>query len=635
MVISPGRFFSALLISLLPASFSAQASDAKHKISPSMDFSKKPRGPSGAKEAVSYIGKPKYSACSKYLAGVNPDAPKGGELRQGIVGTFDTLNGYNAVGSPVLGISLIGLPLVYESLMKRSPDEVFSLYGLLAKSVEIAPDASWMIINLNPKATWADGKPVTAKDVAFTHEMLKAKGRGPLRLMHGKIEKAQIIDRHKIKITFKPIETGPVKIYNRELPYTVALMRILPEHFFRHANFDKPILEAGPGSGPYAVSEVDMGRKIVFTRRKDYWAQDHFLNKGLYNFDKISYLYYLNANVADEAFKGGEYDFLLFQSAQQYATLDFPALREGKVRKVTLPHNNPVGTAGFIMNTRHSLFNDVKVREAMILALSHKKQIIDQHYHGALFPTQSYFENTYFQSGETLSDFENKALGAHAFTAEEKARLETGTPPPLATDTNMHRTNLKKAVGLLAEAGWHLKQGKLVNDNNKPFEFTILVFEEAHGKLALILKDALKPLGITVNIRQTDNASYWKCVMDYEFDAMFFTYGGMQAPGTEQQYRWHSNGVETKGTINFPGVNDQLINKLVTWIPTIQDYDTYIGAVRLLDRALHTGKYMVHLFHSPVNWLAFWTSLKMPEHNPNIGISTAAWWHDEACKRDN
>lgn len=576
------------------------------------------------KQAVSFIGKPKYDpARTCHLDGANPDAPKRGVLRQGIVGNFDNLNGFNSVGNPAQGLSMISPPLVYERLMRRSPDEVFTLYGLLADSVQMAPDHSWMIIHLNPKATWADGKPVTSEDIDFTHKMLKEKGRGPLKLMNGKVKETEIISKRSIKFTFNAIEGDT---YSRELPYNIAAMVVLPKHFFKKTDFDKPILEVGPGSGPYKILTVDMGRKISFARRPDYWAKDHFLNKGLYNFDEIHYLYYLNASVAEEAFKAGDYDFQILQTPQQFKALDCAALHDGRMTKKELSHKNAVGIQGFIMNTRQEIFKDRRVRNAILLALSNKKEINDKHYYGHLQVTKSYFENTDFAAGDELSAEEEKALKAGNFSTDEMDILKGGIQPPLANDAKKHRENLMKASVLLKEAGWHMEKGELKNAEKQPFQFDILVFEEEHGKLALVVKDALKALGVQVDIRQTDNASYWKRVMDYDFESTFFTYGGTQAPGTEQQYRWHSNGVTQKGTINFPGAHNPLIDKIVMWIPTLSDFETYVGSVRLLDRALKSEKYVVHLFHSSVNRVAIWNYVRLPEHNPKIALSTAAWW---------
>ncbi len=588
------------------------------------------------KKAISFIGKPDLDpGTAKSLPGANPDAPKGGTIRAGVVGSFDTLNGLNGLGHAPMGLQYGGHPLVFERLMKRAPTEVFTLYGCLAEYVQVDPEGKWTIFHINPKAKFSDGKPVTAADVLYSHQQYKARGYGPLKLQHMKVEKAELLSPLSIKFTFKPVgEKDGKKAYNQELPFNIALMFVIPKHHFKKHGFTEVTTVPPIGSGPYKIKSVNMGRGIEYERRLDHWGKDLFYYQGTNNFDKIVVHFYMNKSVADEAFKAGDYDFRLMSSPKEWEVFDAKALREGKVIKVKSPHNNPVGIQGFIMNTRDSLFGDANVRKAFSLALSNKDEIIQKHFSGHLHPITSYFENTTFQSKADVSEEEEKALAFLDLTDEEKAQLRKNYQAPLAKDDKAHRRNLREALMLLKKAGWETRKGKLVHSKTgKPFEFSILVFGDEKEKLALIVKDTLKPLGMDVKVRPTDSASYWNRLFEYDFQTTFFSYGGTRAPGTEQIGRWHSNSAEGQKSINFAGVRNPLVDKILEQFSQIKDLPTYIGAIRLLDRALLSGNYMVHLFYSNFRWLVMWDKFHLPPHDDEIGFSYAGWWAKEAYRK--
>ena len=586
--------------------------------------------------AVAFFGSPKYCLTDKHMGSVNSHAPKGGVFRLGVVGSFENLNYLSPIGVQPIGLLRGGDAngFVYESLMRRSVDEIFTLYGLLAESVEIAPDSSWMTLHLNPMAQWSDGRPVTTKDVLFTHHLLQKYGRGFLRLEHNGVKEVRVFSPRSMTFFFHPSASSQNKsaaIYSRERPFNVAVMTVLPEHFFKDTDFSKPVFEIGPGSGPYKVSSVDMGRYIEYQRRPDYWAAHHLLNRGLYNFDVVQCRYFVSEHVCEEALKSHETDYMIL-SAKQFYVLDEQKTAHGHLKKLALTHDRPVAIHSLVLNQRQrSFFKDPRVRCALSLIVSFKKKIIEQQYYNLLKPLTSYVQGTLLCAANRLSVEERHALSVGPFNGRQRHFLKKKLTTYLAENEEEYRRNLGKADQLLQEAGWHLKQGKRVNAHGKTMSFELMVCVDEDEKLGLLIAHLMKKMGVIVRVSRMEHALYWKKVMmGYDFDSIFFSYGGTQAPGSELYGRWHSDGVKTPNTLNFPGVNSRLMDQLALWIPTIFDKKTYVGAIRLLDRALQKGKYVVPLFYSPVVWVAFWDRFGMPSYDPRIGLRVVSWWAKSA-----
>lgn len=328
---------------------------------------------------------------------VNPKAPKGGTLRLSAIGTFDSTNPYLTKGIAPGGVSLFSEPLVFESLLKRAKDEPFSLYGLIAESLEVALDRSWIIFHLNPKATWADGRPITVEDVIFSHKILRDKGRPNLRLFYSRVQKVEKLGNRSVKFTFKPLEDG--RGYDPELPLLIGLAHVLPKHFFEGRDFEKVSLKPLMGSGPYRLESLKPGHGVTYVRRSDYWGWGLPVNAGQHNFDRIKFEYYRDTKVALEAFKAGQYDFRGEPNPRNwYTSYDFPGVREGRVTKIEVPHRRPVVVFAMIMNTRRALFRDPEVRRALSYAFDFE-WLNKNLYYGALKRMQSYFDNTELACG--------------------------------------------------------------------------------------------------------------------------------------------------------------------------------------------------------------------------------------------
>jgi microcin C transport system substrate-binding protein len=551
---------------------------------------------------IAMHGDLKYSANFTHFDTINPNAPKGGQYILAIVGTYDTLNPFILKGTAPPGT----MDILYDSLLKKSPDEPFSLYGLVAESLEIAPDRSWIIFNLNPKARWQDGTPMTAKDVAFSYKTFLNHGLPNQQMNYKKVENVEVINGHKIKFTFKKIDGG----YDREIPLIVGLMRLLPEHYFKDKDFEKTGLTPILTSGPYKVAKVEPGRSITYKRDPNYWAKDLPVNKGFYNFDTLRFDFYKNAAVAFEAFKAGNVHSREEADTGKWArNYDFPAIREGRVKKVAIPHQHQVGMQALVFNTRREVFTDPRVRRALAYVFDYdwlNKNI----FHGAMVRTTSFFDNT---------DLAAKGLP----TGAELALLEPfrdqlpkevfEKPYTLPTFEMGNRENLKIAQRLLKEAGWIIKQGKMVNKKTgQPFTFEIILNMPENDKTALPFARELKKLGIEATVRTVDAAQYENRRVKMNFDMIFHFWGHTLSPGNEQSFYWSSKAADEPGTRNYPGIKSPVVDALCHKITAARTREDLVAAVRALDRVLLWGHYVVPLGHRTKDYIAYWDHIEHP-----------------------
>ncbi len=579
--------------------------------------------PAIADHGIAMHGQVKYKP-GEHFSYINPDAPTGGQLKVGVVGTFDSLNPFITKGNTPAGLDLLTDSLVFERLMVRSQDEPFSLYGRIVESVEVAPDRSWIIFKIRPEAKWADGKPITAYDVEFSHATLRDKGRPNLRLFYSKVAEVKILNKRAIKFSFKPMEGHPG--YDPELPLLVGLMSILPKHYLEGKDFEKTSHKPIMGSGPYRIKEFKFGHSITYERRKDYWGRNLSYNLGSNNFDTIHYDYYRDDKVAFEAFKAGEYDIRAESNPAHWINLyDFKAVKSGKVKKVTLPHSRPVGMTAFTFNTRKPIFENRLVRQALAYAFDFE-WLNKNLFHGAYTRTRSYFDNTELASHglpegkelELLLPFKDQ-LPPEVFTQEYS--------PPATDGSGNIRPSLLKATKLLEKAGWVIEKNTLRNKKTgETFRCEIMIFRPDEQKIALAFARNLRALGVDLHIRMVDAAEYEARRMNFDYDMIINSWGHTLSPGREQSYYWGTSAAEEPGSRNYPGIKDPVVDKLCDALATATDMETLIAAARALDRVLLWGHYVIPLYHKASTYLAYWDKFGHPEFNPQVPVSTMTWW---------
>ena len=537
---------------------------------------------------LAMVGAPKYSADDTHLDYANPDAPKGGDLKQSATGSFDTLNPYS-----IKGRAAQGLNLVTDQLMARVWDEPFTMYPLIAQRVDMPDDRSSITFYLNPKAQFHDGTPITVDDVMFSFETLREEGRPNQRRIY-KLATASKVGKDGIKFVFG-------EGYDRETAMIFTLMPVLSKKYWEGKTFDTTTLEAPLGSGPYKIAVAEPGKRIIYERVKDYWAKDLLPNKGHHNFDRIIYEYFRDDTVAFESFKKGDLNLRREWDAGDWnANYDFSALKEGKVMKEEVEHGRPDKVRGFIFNTRRAPFDDIRVRQALNLAFDFD------------WANKNFFYGQYKQIN---SFYPNTDLAA---PKEEKEK------------TN-RRLLLKQANDLLTEAGWEIKDGKRVNvKTGAPMSFEILLDDPANEKIALALTRNLKKMGVDARVRVLDSAAFRGRINDYDFDMIQYYWHSTLSPGTEQYLYWSCEAAKQPSRWNYAGICDPEIDELAKSIPTAKTREELVQNTQKLDEKLQAGSYMIPLYYNPEDYVAYWKPLKRPEKTPLYGIVVETWWMDGA-----
>jgi len=571
--------------------------------------------------AVSMHGEPKYPPGFQHFDYVNPDAPKGGRIALGVLGSFDSVNPLIVKGNAGPGVR----EYVYESLLGRANDEPFSLYGLLAESIDLPDDRGSATFTLRPEARFSDGKPVTIADVIFSLELLREKGRPFHRSYYSKVEKIEPVGERGIKLTFKP--DG-----DREMPLIAGLMPVLPKHAVDPAKFDVTSLAPPLGSGPYILASADAGNSMVYRRDPNYWGRDLPINRGRFNFDEIRYEFYRDANGMFEAFKKGLFDFYAESDPGRWTReYDFPAALDGRVVKETFKTGVPTGMAGLVFNTRRPFFADVRVRQAIILLFDFEWQNKNLH-HGLYERTQSYFHRSELSShGQPAGEPEKRLLDG--FPGAVTLEAMDGTLKQPATDgSGRDRANLRRALQLLAEAGYALKDGKLVNvATGQPAAFELLAATRDQERLFLTFARELLKAGIDVTIRQVDSAQYQSRKTSFEFDMIQNSWAASLSPGNEQSFRWSSEAAGTEGSFNYAGVKSPAADAAIGALLAARGREDFVAAVRALDRVLMSGAYVVPLYNLPGQWTAYWSRLRHPPVTPLYGAQIDCWWIDETA----
>jgi microcin C transport system substrate-binding protein len=588
--------------------------------------------PKGPQYAVALHGSPKYPADFKHLDYVNPDAPKGGTLRAGVIGMFDSLNPFVVKGNPAAGLLQTRSYLVYESLMQNSLDEPFSLYGVLAKSIEIAPDRSWVRFELREEAKWNDGVPISAEDVVWTFETLTTKGQPFFQAYWHDIEKATADGPKTVTFHFK------VK-GNMELPLIIAEMTVLPKHYWTadERNFeDSSSLVPPLTSGPYKFGKIDAPRTIEYVHNENWWGKDQPFFKGMNNFDSIVFEYYLDEKVAHEAFLSGNYDYKDESSQFQWKTAyDVPAVKQGKIVKEEIDHRRPAGMQGFVFNLRRPIFQDIKVREALNYAFdfewSNKQVAFD-----AYTRTNSYFDNSELASSGLPSTEELKILEPFRGKIPD-AVFTTEYQSPVTDGTGNNRANLKKAADMLEAAGYKIGKDKIraKETENGPVKlaFEILYFSSQFERWFQPFVKNLERIGVKATLRLVDASQYQNRVNAFDYDMILHTFGQSESPGNEQRDYWGSQKADIEGSQNVIGVKDAVIDTLVEQLIQAKSREDLVTKTRALDRILLWNHFVIPNWHYNKFRLAYWSKLKRPQNLSGISpLVVQSWWIDPASQ---
>jgi peptide/nickel transport system substrate-binding protein len=575
--------------------------------------------PTGLQYAIAMHGRPTLPENFTHLPYANPDAPKGGRLVIGFEGTFDSLNPFNLkAGSTAQGLNTN----VFQTLMARSQDEPFTLYGQIARTIETDADRTYAIFRLDPRARFSDGTPITSADVLFSFELLRDKGRPQQREAFSLVKHVEAPDAETIRFDFPGLD-------DREMPLTLALMPVLPRHDVDVAAFDQATLVPPIGSGPYRIAEVDAGRRMVLRRNKNYWAQDLPIDRGMFNFDEIEIDYYRDANALFEAFRAGLVDFRSETSPLRWTTgYNFPRLNNHQVFRASLPVGGPKGMEGFVFNLRRPLFDDIRVREALGMMFDFE-WINANLYDGLYTRTKSFFDDSELASTGRPASAAERALLAPFPGAVRADIMEGRWAPPKTDGTGHDRIWAKRALDLLMAAGYRL-DGETLKKDGAPLQFEILVQTLAQERLALAYAASLARIGVQTKVRAVDEVQYQRRRQTFDFDVMMGTWLASPSPGNEQRGRWGSAAANQQGSYNLAGVKSAAIDAMIAALLAARTEEEFITAVRAYDRVLLSGFYIVPLFHAHDEWIAASADLGRPDALPALGAPVGStletWW---------
>ena len=566
--------------------------------------------------ALSMYGDLKYGVGFTHFDYVNPNAPKGGEVRLAAVGTFDNLNPFILKGVPAAGVAD-----VFDRLVESSADEPFSEYGLVAETVEVPADRSWVAFTLRPEARFHDGTPITADDVVWTFETLKSKGHPFYRSYYSRVASAEKLATRKVQFHFTPGD-------NRELPLIVGQLPVLPQHYWSTRDFEKTTLEPPLGSGPYAVESVQPGRSVVYRRVKDYWAAHLPVRAGRQNFDRIRYDYYRDSTVALEAFKAGQVDVREEYAAKAWATAyDVPAVRHGLINKEQIANEVPTGMQAYVYNTRRPMFRDRRVRDALAYALDFEWTNKNLFY-GAYTRTTSYFSNSELASRGAPTPAEVEILAP--FHGREPEEVFTSAYEPPRTDgSGSIRNNLVTAFRLLTAADWTVKNMQLVDPRSgEPLQFEILLADPNFERVTLPFIKNLARLGVTARVRSVDTAQYQNRLDHFDFDMTVASWPESLSPGNEQIDYWTSGRADVPGSRNLAGIKDPVVDALVDLVVAAPNRQSLVDRTRALDRVLLWGAYVIPQWHIQDFRVAYWNKFGRPAITPKYDLGFDTWWVD-------
>jgi peptide/nickel transport system substrate-binding protein len=576
-----------------------------------------------SRHGIAMYGDPALPPDFVSLPYANPDAPKGGRIVFGESGGFDSLNPFIVKGSTPAGVSL----LTVETLLGRSYDEPFTLYGLLAESVDTDEARSYVEFTLREGARFSNGAPVTVEDVLWSFEKLGVEGSPRYAAAWAKIASSEQTGPRSVKFTFNVVD--------RELPLILGLRPILQKAQWEGKDFTATTLEPPIGSGPYVVDSFEAGRYISFRKNPDWWGKDLSFNRGMHNFDEVRYDYFGDGGVVFEAFKAGEITtFRETNPAKWASNYDFPAVQSGDVVKSEIPHGRPSGIEGLVFNTRQPIFADWRVRQALIEAFNF--ELVNQTLNGGVTPRiQSYFSNSDLGAPAGTPATGRVAELLEPYKADLLPGALEGYALPASDGTEANRANIRSANALLEQAGWTVQDGVLKNAEGLPFTFEILLVNGADDMIAVasIYVEALKRLGIEAKLTTVDSAQYKERTTSYDFDMTHYVRSLSLSPGNEQTLYWGSAGVTEPGTRNWMGMNSPAAEAMIATMVAAKDRTEFVAATQALDRVLTTGRYVIPVWYSDISRMAHAKTLHFPEKLPIygdwLGFQPEVWWYQE------
>lgn len=584
---------------------------------------------SGHADGLAMHGRPALPTNFHHFPYAAPEAPKGGKITFGVVGTFDGLNPFVVKGTRTTARGLFNDEqfgsLVYEGFMVRSRDEPFTLYSLLAEKVEMNDERTAITFYLNPHARFSDGAPVTQDDVFFTIDLLREQGRPPFSSYLQTIERIEKIGTHGVRFHLSPSA-------NRELPLILAsIIPILPKHAVNVATFRDNGFTVIPGTGPYIIDNIKPGERIIYRRNSDYWGKDLPVNRGLYNFDIFQVEYYRNQNARFEAFKKGILDVFIEEPANpnRWAQgYDFPAEREGKVIKESFKKGTPAAMTGFVFNTRKPIFSDVRVRRALSMTLDFE-WINRNLFHNAYQRTNGYWDNSVLSSINNPANAKEQALLAPFPDTVLPDVMEGIWRAPHTDSSGFDRENLETAWMILQDAGFSRKGMKVYTPEGEQFRFEIMTLSGDEERIALAFQRSLARLGVEVSVRTVDDTQYQTRLSNFDYDMIIRNLSASLSPGNEQFNRWASSSCDVEGSFNYAGAHDRAIDAMIKAMTNARSMDDFVAAVRALDRILISGNYFIPLYHLPNQWVARWNTVQHPDYTSLYGYRISTWWHTD------
>ncbi|MDY7027089.1 MAG: extracellular solute-binding protein [Spirochaetota bacterium] len=564
-------------------------------------------------------GEPKYPVGFEHFDYVNPNAPQGGTLRLHTIGTYDNFHRYAQ-----RGVSAAASTSMYDTLMTGSDDEFDVLYPLIAEKVEYPDDFSWVIFHINPDARHQDGRPITAEDVVFSFNTFFENGVPQFKQYFNAVTKVEALDRYQVRYT---ISEG-----NMEFIMALAGNIVLPKHYWEGRDFTEPSTEVPVGSGPYTISDYNIGQYVVYERLEDYWARDLPVNRGRMNFDYIRYDYYRDQNVAFEAFKAGEYDLHEENISKNWATLyNGPNFDEGYIIKEEIPHDIPQNTQAFVFNIQRPIFSDRRVRMALNYALDFEWMNANLFY-GQYTRTRSYFQNTKYEATGLPGREERRILEPIRDQIPPEVFTEEYQPPVTDGSGNI-RPQIRQALRLLEEAGWEIRDRRLVNTRTgEPMEFELLLYSPSMERAAIPIQKNLERMGITMNIRVVDTTQFINRLRERDFDMISSSYGANYYPSSNLKIVWRSDFIDS--TYNTAGVQDPAVDYLVDGIMKNQDdEEALLHWGRALDRVLTWNHYIIPEWHISSFRVAYWDKFGRPATRPKYALGIDTWWIDRTAQR--
>ncbi|RFA30484.1 hypothetical protein CAI21_05375 [Alkalilimnicola ehrlichii] len=572
--------------------------------------------------AITLHGEPKYPADFEHFDYVNPDAPKGGQVRLHGRGTFDSLHGYILRGTTPNGVPFTSevAPTV-DSLMVSSADEPFSMYGLVAETIKVADDHLSVTFTLREEARFHDGEPIKPSDVVFSLNILKTEGHPIYQKYYADIDRVEQTGEREVTFYFRSDD-------NPELPLIIGQLPVLPEHYWAERDFSRTTLEPPLGSGPYRITRVEPGRSVTYERVRDYWAKDLPVNRGRYNFDTVRYDFYRDDNIALQAFIAGEYDFRQEYSAGNWANgYNTPARRAGNIVLDEIEHTIPQGVQAFFFNTRRAKFSDPRVREALNLAFDYEwaNRAL---FHDSYTRAKSFFSNSELAARELPSEAELELLEPYRDQLPEEVFTQV-YEPPVHGDRRQRRENLLKALALLEEAGWEVRDGRLTNvATGQRMQIEFLLVQSTMERVALPFIRNLERLGIEATVRTVDITQYLNRVNTFDFDITSMRFPQSMSPGNEQRSYWGSAAAETEGSRNVAGISHPVVDDLIEALIRSPDREALIARTRALDRVLLWQHYIIPHWYSSTFRIAYWNKFGRPEQSPDYSLGFNTWWVD-------